>query len=66
MHWSSILKRIPSNIVSVRIEQNIVLISASFQNHLFKLEGEDDGENDAHETDLELIPEGQAGIDLSL
>lgn len=34
--------------------------------HLAELEGGDDGDNDAHETDVEPIPVGQAGIGLSL
>lgn len=34
--------------------------------HLSELEGRDDGDNDAHETDVEPIPVGQAGIGLSL
>lgn len=34
--------------------------------HLSELEGGDDGDNDAHETDVEPIPVGQAGIGLSL
>ena len=34
--------------------------------HLSELEGGDDGDNDAQETDVEPIPVGQAGIGLSL
>jgi len=61
-----ILKGLSSNIVSVGIKQNVVLIPAPFQNHLSELEGRDDGDHDAHETDVEPIPVGQAGIGLSL
>lgn len=34
--------------------------------HLSELQGRDDGDDDAHETDVEPIPVGQAGIGLSL
>ena len=34
--FSPILKRLPSNVVSVGIKQNMVLIPAPFQNHLGK------------------------------
>lgn len=34
--------------------------------HLSELESRDDGDNDAHEADVEPIPVGQAGIGLSL